>query len=147
MEVLDADEALLSNHEVLQLLNEHKKTQDSKKKEPKNFATIRYETVKYLEDTPCKYQTDDAVREFLLQLKEKDFRLTKAEKLQIVNHRPTTLVELQLLVEENEERFSEEAMNEILEIVEKTLPSADAQEAEDEEQEMAVIDDDEHQQG
>ncbi|KAI1287617.1 DNA-directed RNA polymerase III subunit RPC9 [Halotydeus destructor] len=119
MEVLNDNDALLSNNEVLNLLREPR----SKKDEPKNLATIRYETVKYLEDLPCKYQNNEIVRNFLIQFKEKGFRLTKAEKLEILNHRPASTVELQLLIEESEERFSEEAMNHMLELIQLTLPS------------------------
>lgn len=46
----------------------------------------------------------------------------RAEKLQLVNLRPTQPVELQLVIEEIEERFNEEEISEIIELVTKHLP-------------------------
>lgn len=119
MEVLNEKSALLSNCEVLLLLNEIQENK-SKLKDNKQLATIAYESIKYLEDSHSSGVTAEQIRHFLLQIKD-NFRLTKAEKLQILNQRPNTLVELQLLIEENEERFSEEAMEQLLTVVRKTL--------------------------
>ncbi|XP_035222413.1 DNA-directed RNA polymerase III subunit RPC9-like [Stegodyphus dumicola] len=48
----------------------------------------------------------------------------RGEKLQLLNLRPSSLVEIQLLIEESEERFTEDQMNEILAVVTETLPPA-----------------------
>jgi len=48
--------------------------------------------------------------------------LTKAERLQLVNQRPASAVELQVLIEDNEERFSLEQMDELLQLVLDYLP-------------------------
>jgi DNA-directed RNA polymerase subunit F len=119
MEVVKTPEILLSNYEVLSLLKE---VNTSSKKEKKqhtfrsNLATIVYETTKYLEDSnAAQIKDDETFRDLLLRLKE--FNLTKSEKLDIVNHLPTSLVELQLMIEDSEERFTEEAMQDILDIV------------------------------
>ena len=96
MEVTNKHEKMLSNQEVLDLLKEMKENKNFKGL--KNLATIGYETIKYLEETPAKHQDEKSITNFLQKIKEKEFRLTKAEKLQIVNHRPTNLVELQLLM-------------------------------------------------
>jgi hypothetical protein len=119
MEVLNDNCALLSNYEVLLLLNEIQENKQ-KLKDNKNLATIAYESIKYLEDSTSSGLNSHSVQQFLLSIKDK-FRLTKAEKLQILNQRPNSLVELQLLIEENEERFSEEAMDQLLISINQTL--------------------------
>jgi len=119
MEVLNDNCALLSNHEVLLLLNEIQENKQ-KLKDNKNLATIAYESIKYLEDSTSSGLNSHSIQQFLLAIKDK-FRLTKAEKLQILNQRPNSLVELQLLIEENEERFSEEAMDQLLICINRTL--------------------------
>ena len=41
----------------------------------------------------------------------------RAEKLQLLNNRPTKAVEVQLLIEELDERFPDDKLTEILEII------------------------------
>lgn len=119
MEITNSNSALLSNIEVLKILKENQENK-ARMKSNKNLATITYETIKYLQDSPaCQIKPNQMVR-FLNEIKDK-FRLTKFEKLQIINHRPQTIVELQLLIEENEERFSEDAMQQLLDLVKQHL--------------------------
>lgn len=119
MEITNNNSALLSNIEVLKILKENQENK-ARMKSNKNLATITYETIKYLQDSPaCQIKPNQMIR-FLNEIKDK-FRLTKFEKLQIINHRPQTVVELQLLVEENEERFSEDAMQRLLDSVKQHL--------------------------
>lgn len=149
MQVVDRKQLLLSNLEVLQLLREvdRKIRCKSGRKRSGNLATIVYETIKYLEDSPASTLAsagsdggNNAVRELLTRLKS--VNLAKSEKLDIVNHLPSSFLELQLLIEENEERFTEgEELNQILDIISTVIPEsreekaeADIPEAEDEEE-------------
>jgi len=101
---------LLSNYEVLDILQNAKSY-----KKMNQLATITYQTIKYLEDTPCKKQNPEKIREFLKAMEP--MKLTKAEKLTLLNICPTTPIEIQFIVEESEERLSEEALNKVLQIV------------------------------
>lgn len=117
MEVVQTPQLLLSNFEVYNLLREEDKLVTRNKK-PSQKATIAYETEQYLKSfspSSTSSYTPVIVTQFLTAFKR--YRLTKAEKLQILNHRPASLVELQLLIEESEERFSEEVMNEMIAII------------------------------
>ncbi|XP_053068920.1 DNA-directed RNA polymerase III subunit RPC9 isoform X2 [Acinonyx jubatus] len=102
MEVKDANSALLSNYEVFQLLTDLKEQRKESGKNKhnsgqQNLNTITYETLKYISKTPCRHQSPEIVREFLTAMKS--HKLTKAEKLQLLNHRPMTAVEIQLVSE------------------------------------------------
>lgn len=122
MEVLNERAAMVSNYEVLNLLQEKMKDDAGKKRHKKqrqeNLATISYEVTKYLEKTPCKLQNEDVIRDFLVEVAP--FNLTKGEKLQLLNLRPSTPVEIQLIIEESEERLkTDEELEKLLAIVEK----------------------------
>lgn len=82
--------------------------------------TVTYETLKYLEQTPCNYQTPVIIKQLYEQLKP--FQLKKNEILQILNLRPTTPVELQLIIEDLETRLTESQSNDLIELIKNQLP-------------------------
>jgi len=117
MEIINTSYAVLSNFEVLQTLRNIKDTKN--KHGLRNLATIMYETIRFLEDGPSKTQTQENILAYLDAIKP--YKLSKEESLMLVNDPPTTPLHIQLLVEDSEERLSEEEVQQLLEITRKWL--------------------------
>ena len=111
---------MLSNYEVLTLLNDIQSQEGKHSKSQQNLATIKYSALKYLQKTPCNDQSPELIAQLMKALEP--FKLTKAEKLQILNNRPSTAVEIQLMVEESEERLTEDQIEELLTAITSILP-------------------------
>ena len=137
MEIVNKNVAFLTNCEVNQLLKktrEDLKAKIAKKKNiqidqlnlniDKHLSTVVYESLEYLKETPCAHQTPEVINNFLRKCEEKKkvFNLTKVEKIQLINLRPSNPVELQYIIEDSEERFTIEQMDELLEFVMTNLP-------------------------
>jgi hypothetical protein len=138
MEILNKNVALLSNCEVYTLLKQTKEELANKLAKKKNLkdssslelnvdkhlSTIVYESLRYLEKTPCALQNTLAVSEFLKKFDDPNniFKLTKIEKLQLLNQRPSSAVELQCIIGDSEERFTLEQMDDLLEFIHSNLP-------------------------
>ncbi|KAJ2706822.1 hypothetical protein FB645_001270 [Coemansia sp. IMI 203386] len=138
MEVLDRQQALVSNYEVYLVLQEedlhHKDIKEKRKiRYPENVTTLKFEALQYLNNTACTTQTAEQLAELKKVLAE--YELTKAEILQIVNLRPKTPVELHFIIEECDERFGMEDLEQLAEIVVNTLPREDDDVEEDGEEE------------
>ncbi|KAF9258604.1 hypothetical protein L218DRAFT_909245 [Marasmius fiardii PR-910] len=143
MEVIDARSALLSNFEVLDLLrvleNDHitrtktalriKKEEEASGNTSKrstdavsseNLRTIQVEAIQYLsaDYQPTRSQSTEGIKQLCRNLRQYD--LTKAEKLQVINLAPTKPVELYVIVEELEDRLGD-TMNNVLEVVQSSL--------------------------
>ncbi|ESO05519.1 hypothetical protein HELRODRAFT_171157 [Helobdella robusta] len=118
MNVINSQSALLCNFEVFQLMKDIQNGKNGFQKpggEAKNLSIIAKETVSYLENTACKDQTAESIAELKKNLNQ--FKLTNAEKLQIVNLLPQSAVEVQLIVEECEERMSIEDIENLITVV------------------------------
>jgi len=123
MDVINDNVALLSNYEVFSVLREmylHRRPDAGLQQ----LATVSYETLRYLEMTPCQKQSPEALAAFARAIAS--FSLTKAERLQLLNHRPTSAVILSLLVEEIDERLTtDEQIEELIDAIKSTLPGND----------------------
>ncbi|KAG8754902.1 hypothetical protein FRC14_004536 [Serendipita sp. 396] len=145
MEIIKPRTAFLSNYEVYSLLKEMESKQleqtraimATKKEEnledlykgpnyvvpeevAENVRTIQVELLQYLngETLPTSRQSEEAVAHLTRGLRKYD--LTKAEKLQIVNLCPQSILDLYVVVEELESRFEAET-EEILKLVQEKL--------------------------
>jgi len=144
MEVVNARAALLSNYEVLTLLNQLESNHllqaksvvrvkreeeitgqtDNTFIEPsENLRTVEIEAIQYLSSdylSTCR-ESPQGIKQLVKDLEP--YNLSKAEKLQIVNLAPTQPVELYVIVEELEDRLGNR-MSEILKLVQSRLSSA-----------------------
>lgn len=79
-----------------------------------------------LAQKPCPYQ-EDTIKNLLEQLRPYD--LTKAEILMIINHRPTSMENLNIIIEELELRFPDENDQwAIIDVISNVLGAQDAEE-------------------
>ncbi|GAA5867048.1 hypothetical protein JCM8547_008423 [Rhodosporidiobolus lusitaniae] len=152
METLNERAGFLCNHEVLAILrqqrddrsaqikalNEAKRGKDRDGSEfsardeieriqPQDLHTVTFEALRYLEESvhPLRRQTSESVSKLLDELEE--LELTKAERLQLVNLAPTSIVELHVCIEEFEERFPPgEAQDDLLRIIKAHLSSEES---------------------
>ncbi|XP_012176577.1 DNA-directed RNA polymerase III subunit RPC9 [Bombus affinis] len=114
MEVLKDCSAYLSNYEVLNILQNIKSNKKQKMKQ-NQLASITYQTIRYLEETPCKRQTPEKIRGLLQALEP--YKLTKCEKLTLLNMCPKTPLEIQLIIEDSEDRLTDDEVNSLLQVV------------------------------
>eukprot|EP00903_Cladosiphon_okamuranus_P010346 g9789.t1 len=83
----------------------------------------------YLSNMPAAHQTRDAVSACWKALSEHQHfrRLTTAEKLQMINHRPLQPVAVHLMIEDCHRRFRDDALvEELIALLEKHLGSAES---------------------
>ncbi|XP_055522876.1 DNA-directed RNA polymerase III subunit RPC9 [Wyeomyia smithii] len=120
MEIINPNAAVLTNFEVMSAL---KNMKSSKKKHGlRNLATITYETVQYLEDTPCREQSSESIVAFLRAMKQ--FNLTKNECLMMINDPPSSALHIQIMIEDSDERLTDEQVNLIIELGAKLRTSS-----------------------
>jgi len=137
MEIIDAEAVLLSNYEVLDFLKEEKNrlVKERKKKNKDRLMTLMLETINHLEPGPAGLQDAEHLKACVEGLQrmsiEENVLFTKNEFLQLVNLRPKTAVEIQLLIDNSEERLSEEQVDTMLNVISETLPGGE-EEQEDE---------------
>jgi len=92
----------------------------------------------YLHRTPAGLQKKENVIDCMRRLDDDGFDLTRAEKVQLINHAPgdpDKPVEIHLMVEECMERLPDEAQIASLQrVIQQTLPQPPPQEEEDDEE-------------
>ncbi|XP_076160038.1 CGRP receptor component isoform X1 [Ptiloglossa arizonensis] len=114
MEVLKECSAYLSNYEVLDILQNIKANKKQKMKQ-NQLATITYQTIRYLEETPCRRQSSEKIKDFLKAMES--VKLTKCEKLTLLNVCPKTPLEIQLIVEDSEDRLNDQEVESLLQVI------------------------------
>ncbi|XP_011626983.1 DNA-directed RNA polymerase III subunit RPC9 [Amborella trichopoda] len=118
MKIIEANAGNLTNFEVLDFLRSRGATKLG------SAAPSECKVFDYLEQTAAANQSRESIAEFLKRSEKYD--LTKAEKLQTINLRPTTPVAVYVIIEECGQRFDDEQVSEFAEMVEEVLPGPPA---------------------
>ncbi|XP_020802139.1 DNA-directed RNA polymerase III subunit RPC9 [Drosophila serrata] len=112
METINPTFSYLTNLEVMQILQKIKSTK--KKFGMRNLATVTYEALQYLEETPCKTQTRESIINYVKDLSS--YRLKSHEVLQMVNDPPTSALHTQLLIDDNKAPLTDEENEKIIQL-------------------------------
>eukprot|EP00898_Chlorokybus_atmophyticus_P002966 jgi/Chlat1/3670/Chrsp24S03857 len=115
MKILEKSVGLLTNLEVLNCLI-------AKKDKPSAARKAEAKIIEYLQQTPAGTQSRSDVASVLSAV-EATYGLTKAEKLQVANLRPSTAVEVHLVVEDCEERLKPEQVDALIDTIDSILPA------------------------
>ncbi|RLN15304.1 hypothetical protein BBO99_00004376 [Phytophthora kernoviae] len=143
MKVLLINEGSLSDFEVLQLMQERKEQRLHKS------AMVAYAERNWMDHKVLKFLTQShsncstlstsCIQDFLKELAQAGLpTLTPSEKLQFINHIPSELVDIHLIIEDCAGRFTETQVEELIRIVERTL-AAELLEKRRQEQENADV--------
>ncbi|EEB07910.1 DNA-directed RNA polymerase III complex subunit Rpc17 [Schizosaccharomyces japonicus yFS275] len=124
MKVLEARCAYLTNAEVFQYIRQMEEEQNERATKRgsatalvcENLRTVQFELLKYLRTLTNSEKVDEKT---LLECIEKlaPFNLTKAERLMIINNKPSSQPEIYGCVEDIENRLTDEQVNKLVEAV------------------------------
>ncbi|KAK4166676.1 RNA polymerase Rpb4-domain-containing protein [Cladorrhinum sp. PSN259] len=144
MKVLEAQVCLISNYEVYQQIIDTRAQNKAKKiRAPENLFNLQTQVLDYFRTRPGPLREqeekqnyhDGAFDRLFERLEQENFRqkLTKGEAICICNIRPMSAPTLSGVIEDIENRFTEEEQNRIVEIIAEVLGSDDPREEEEEE--------------
>ncbi|EQC38066.1 hypothetical protein SDRG_04496 [Saprolegnia diclina VS20] len=123
MKVLAVSEGPLTNYEVMTLLEERKKNRMERKGPQATLYAERNwvdsKVLKCLLQSCAKHLSEEKISGFLTKIGR--FELTHAEKLQFLNHCPSELVDIHLIVEDCASRLDEDQIADLLAIAVSTL--------------------------
>lgn len=137
MKIIKARDGMLTNAEVLWRVNEIKQQQLTSElgASPDNLEIVISELQVHLQQRPAgndkSPQSAENISQFMTALRSSGIFLEKAEVLQIINSAPSSLPVLYTLVEECEERFTDQQSEHLLELCSQYLgyePSAEVEE-------------------
>lgn len=138
MRVINPRDSVLTNFEVAALLHSQQRARDEEEKAlplpgarrgetagasawsaTQAVAGLSEQVIAYLEKDGAASQTHEDISAFITAVEP--FDLTRMEVLALVNTPPASIVEVHLLVEECEERLSQEKVRELLALCQRTL--------------------------
>ncbi|KAL7918739.1 RNA polymerase Rpb4 domain-containing protein [Trichoderma austrokoningii] len=131
MKVIEAQNAVLTNYEVLQHLTQQKNLYKLRKRRgPPNLETVVRELIQYLQSHPNPLSqkpstyTSNCISQLLERLSP--YELSKGEVVMILNLRPASVAALNTVIEEMAERFSDEQQEDMVNIILEVLGQFEA---------------------
>ncbi|OMO54676.1 RNA polymerase II, Rpb4 [Corchorus capsularis] len=124
MKIKEANAGPLTNFEVLDFLRSRGASKDPNKIMT-SIAPSESKVFDYLVDSAACNQTKEHINEFLEKCN--NYRLAKAEILNIINLRPSTLVEIDPIIEKPDKRFGQDQLEELVNTVVEVLPEPPSQ--------------------
>ena len=127
MKILSACQSLLTNTEVLQVLQERGKAAGPSEtllmQHLNRLVQDQQETdaAKEAVSSSTKPLDEEQVKSFMDVAQEPPFSLTRIEVLQMINLAPKSAVEVHLVVESCDERLTEDQIEDLLRLVRETL--------------------------
>merc|ERR1719367_2018486 len=98
---------------------DRKEGKKKKKRVNKSLLTVTVESLAWLESQPASVQSEEIIKSFQDKLKkfqtEENVSFKKSEIFLLINQRPVSPVEIQLLIENSEERLTEAQVESLLE--------------------------------
>ncbi|KAJ8765817.1 hypothetical protein K2173_015684 [Erythroxylum novogranatense] len=118
MKIKKYNAGALTNFEVLDFLKSRGASNDSSRVIAP-VAPSEYKVYDYLMETPACNQTREQIDEFLEKCQR--FNLAKAEVLNIIDMKPSQLVEIDPLIEQSDKRLGDQ-LEELVELVNEVFP-------------------------
>ncbi|KAL1821062.1 hypothetical protein DCAR_0417442 [Daucus carota subsp. sativus] len=118
MKILKANAGALTNFEVLEFLRSRGAGKDATRVIAP-VAPSEYKVFDYLEQSVARYQTKESITDFISRSEK--FKLAKAEIINVINIRPSSVVELDSIVEDCDGRFGEN-IDELVDMVAEVFP-------------------------
>lgn len=121
MKIKCTNEGLLSNFELLEILRErtHEPGKTPRYPQPHDPFPTELQCYETLRKAPARFQNTENVSEFMSSVKP--IALTSSECLKLINLKPTTDVEIHMLVEGCESRLAEDEVADLLQLVANLL--------------------------
>ncbi|KAL2935870.1 DNA-directed RNA polymerase III subunit RPC9 [Bienertia sinuspersici] len=129
MKILKSNAGHLTNFEVLDLLRSRGASKDPTRV-MSLITSSEFKVYDYLVESAACDQTRENINQFVE--KSKEYKLAKAEVINIINIRPSSEVELAPLIELEQRGWDEEKLTEIVEMVTQVLPPHPNQKESDE---------------
>eukprot|EP00743_Colponemidia_sp_Colp-15_P012243 GILK01013869.1.p1 GENE.GILK01013869.1~~GILK01013869.1.p1 ORF type:complete len:153 (-),score=23.76 GILK01013869.1:101-559(-) len=134
MDIKDPQAALVTNYEVLQTIVRAqalraKKALDKPSKAPilsdqrtAELNVFSTKVIEYMQHSPASVETRGSIEKATAAL-DSQFKLTRLERLQIINLRPDKPVEVHMIVEECPERMTSQQVDDLIQCVTSVLPA------------------------